>query len=552
MSEKIYAKSINGRVYYYLQSSYRIKEDSRNKGKTKGSGKSKVVTNSTYLGTAESIKKRLSTIKEPITVKIRQFGFVTALLSTANEIGLTALLQEHIKGKRYGIERWKFFLLAIINRLHQPTSKEKMGQWALGTVLPDLLNFDAKELNSKSFWYVTDDVISEKKLAVERAKNETLEEDIFTNINDAVFKKIERTLVRDLLQQLNISPEVTLYDTSNFFTYFSQTNASMFAQTGHCKAGKHSNRLIGLALCVDRQWGLPLFHEIYKGNAHDSTTFYQVTTELITLINDTLKLSNDVTLIIDKGNNSKNNFTKLKDKIDWIGSLSIFDYKDLATTPIDEYNGLFHLTKYYTLEKQVYNIPLKLVVTYSDKLYRKQEHSMNNSIEKFKSQVLQKWNKYKKPPSRISKGIKSMLKKSRHKDYLKIRCRKGQIYFEIDHNILKEKQITWGKHIIFSSNLNKTPSEIIELYYSKDMVEKGFEILKSPDLIRWIPMRHWTDTKIRAFAFNCVMALMLIRVMEFKLEQENMKMSSNVIKIELSDLQEVKMIYDEKRAINKI
>ena len=172
MSERIYPKIINGNVYYYLQKSHRIKIDLKDDGKTKGTGKSRVVSQTTYLGTAENIKNRLLTIREPLEVKNRHFGFVAALLSVAEEIGLVALLKEHIKGKRYGIYNWKYFIIAIINRLQHATSKEKMGEWASGTVLPDLLDFSPKKLNSKSFWYATDDTISEKELQAKRKVKE--------------------------------------------------------------------------------------------------------------------------------------------------------------------------------------------------------------------------------------------------------------------------------------------------------------------------------------------------------------------------------------------
>ena len=59
MKEKIYAKTINGNVYYYLQRTYREKIDTNITGKTKNSGKSKVKTKSTYLGTASSIREKL-------------------------------------------------------------------------------------------------------------------------------------------------------------------------------------------------------------------------------------------------------------------------------------------------------------------------------------------------------------------------------------------------------------------------------------------------------------------------------------------------------------
>lgn len=61
-------------------------------------------------------------------------------------------------------------------------------------------------------------------------------------------------------------------------------------------------------------------------------------------------------------------------------------------------------------------------------------------------------------------------------------------------------------------------------------------------------MRHWTDTKIRAFAFCAVMSLVLIRVMELKAAQAGLQMSPAVLKEELSDLREITMIYEDKTA----
>ena len=63
---------------------------------------------------------------------------------------------------------------------------------------------------------------------------------------------------------------------------------------------------------------------------------------------------------------------------------------------------------------------------------------------------------------------------------------------------------------------------------------------------------HWTDTKIRAFGFCCVMTLVLIRVMQLKADQAGLKMSPLVLKEELTDLKEVVMIYKDLGAEKKI
>jgi len=552
MDEKIYKKIINGKPYYYLQSSYREKIDPSDFGKSRGTGKSKVLTKTTYLGSAATIKKKLLAIREPVEVKSIHFGFVAAIYKTAEETGLIDLLKKNITGKRHGIENWKYFLIAIINRLQHATSKEQMGAWAASTVLPGLLGFDPKNLNSKSFWYATDDVVSESKFKNNRKARGDDEEGIFVQTNDKIFKDIEQGLVKNILGKYGIASDIVLYDTTNFFTFFSQTNDSELAKTGHNKEGRNNLRQVGLAMCVEQEHGIPLYHVVYSGNSHDSKTFHQAITELLFTLKECLQLSKDLILIIDKGNNSKENFEKLEGQLEFIGSLSVYDYNDLADLPLCGYTEYFQSKKYCTMHKEVHGREFKLVLTFDEKLYRKNEHSFYNSTEKFKAKVKQKWQAYKRPFKRVPKGIKTMLEQSRHKKYLKIKYRKGQAMFEFVETEIGKKKKYWGKHILFSNKAESTAERIIDLYGSKDKVEKGFGILKSPDLVRWIPMRHWTDSKITAFAFCCVASLIIIRVMELKAERADLKMSPKLIKQELKDLQKITMIYDEKTAINKI
>ena len=552
MEERIYTKIIKGKPYYYLQSSYREKIDPGDSGKSRGTGKSKVSTNTTYLGNAATIRKKLLTIKEPVQVKGIHFGFVAAIYKTAEETGLVDLLKKNITGKRHGIDNWKYFLIAIINRLQHATSKEQMGTWAASTVLPELLTFDPKNLNSKSFWYATDDVISESELKDGRKGGDNDEEDIFVQINDKIFKDIEQGLVKNILGKYGIASDIVLYDTTNFFTFFSQTNDSKLARTGHNKEGRNNLRQVGLAMCVEQEYGIPLYHVVYSGNSHDSKTFHQAITELLFTLKECLQLSKDFILIIDKGNNSKENFEKMEGQLEFIGSLSVYDYNDLANLPLSQYTEYFQSKKYCTMLKEIYGKKFKLLLTFDEKLYRKNEHSFYRSAEKFKAKVKQKWHGYKRPFKRVPKGVKTMLEQSRHKKYLKIKYRKGEPKFEFVETEIEKRKKYWGKHILFSNNAESTAERIIDLYGSKDKVEKGFGILKSPDLVRWIPMRHWTDSKIRAFAFCCVASLIIIRIMELKAERADLKMSPNVIKQELTDLQKIIMLYDEKTAISKI
>lgn len=60
MEGKIVQIKKGDKVYCYYKLSYRVKVDPTGKGKTKGTGKSKVVFKTIYLGTLEAVIKKLT------------------------------------------------------------------------------------------------------------------------------------------------------------------------------------------------------------------------------------------------------------------------------------------------------------------------------------------------------------------------------------------------------------------------------------------------------------------------------------------------------------
>ncbi len=197
-------------------------------------------------------------------------------------------------------------------------------------------------------------------------------------------------------------------------------------------------------------------------------------------------------------------------------------------------------------------IDMKLVLTYNDKLYRKQENSFNASIEKLKNKIKQKWSEYKRTPKQVPKGIKNILSESYYKKYIGVEYINNELIISENNEEIDKKKKRFGKTLLFASNPAQENHKIIDLYHSKDKVEDGIKLLKDPYLISWQPMRHWTDTKIRAFAFCNIMALMIIRIMEYKANINEMKMSPKILKQELKDLKHITLIYDENKIQKKI
>jgi len=553
MPAKIYPKNIKGKIYYYYQESYRKKIDSADQGKHKNSGKSMVHTRTIYLGDASTILSWKKNIKGPVSIEHRAFGLLAAAYQTAIEFGLVSALKDNIKGKRFGIDRWLYFFITILNKLDCSTSKNQTQKWAKKTILPDLLDFKPEKLTSKNYWYVTDDIISEAALKKRRIEKKGVDEDLFCSIEDEVFIKIENEIFKQIKPLLSDPARSLTYDTTNFFTFFESPNASSLAKTGHNKESRHHLRQVGLAMAIDRDLKVPFFHRVYRGNSQDASTFYTIVNDLVKCIQTSFNNVEELILVLDKGNNKKETFKFLKDKVEWVGSLIPSQHQDLLDIPIEKYSGpIYKEIRTHCQVKTVMDMECLLIMTSNPKLYRKQEHVFKRGIEKLKKNMKEKYGSYKRTPKKITAGLKTLHDKSRYKKFVIPKVDKTGISFELNEEEVQKQKKRFGKNLLFTSKVDAETGWVITQYKEKDVIEDAFKTMKDPELIRIRPLRHWTDSKIRAYIFCCVMSYFLMRLMQYKACQAGIEMSAKILKEELSDLREVIMIYDDARAERKV
>jgi transposase len=548
---KLQKRGSGENIYYVYQQTYRVKIDPDNTGKKTGLGKSKVCTNAIYLGSAEKILQAIKAKREPLKVVTRNFGLIAAALQAAASLNLPHILQNNIPGSRAGVARWIYFFVTILNRLDHATSKNKMSQWLEKTILPKLLNFDQHKLTSKNFWYATDDVISEKEL-VERRKKQDLDDDLFAGLQEDVFAKIEQELYQSLSKLMGLSAETIFYDTTNFFTYLDQARPSELAQTCHSKDSKHHLRQVGLLMAVEKTYGVPLFSRVYQANRHDSKVFSQALSEMIIALKNLCGADSHLVLVLDKGNNSYKNFKAMHGRISWVGALVPSHHEDLLGIGLPEYHGLWRGFPYYRCTREVAGLECVVVMIYNAASARRQEHSLQNGIEKLKSRLLEKWRGYQKRPGCVPQGLKTILEKSDYGKCVKVLIQAGELCFADDDDAKNIRRKKFGKNLIFSDLVNADSGYLIDAYRDKALIEDDFKLLKDVTIIRFRPIRHWTDTKIRAYAFCCVVSMTLMRYMQWKADAAGYKMSPNVLQEELSDLQEVVVVYSEGEAERRI
>src|SRR5262249_43943800 len=84
---------------------------------------------------------------------------------------------------------------------------------------------------------------------------------------------------------------------------------------------------------------------------------------------------------------------------------------------------------------------------------------------------------------------------------------------------LAEEEVLDGYSFIFTT-ARLSPSEMVKLYFDKDLVEKAFQSLKG--VVRLRPIRHWLYNRVVAHVFICYLAYLLLSLLKLRLKKLEM------------------------------
>jgi transposase len=65
------------------------------------------------------------------------------------------------------------------------------------------------------------------------------------------------------------------------------------------------------------------------------------------------------------------------------------------------------------------------------------------------------------------------------------------------------RERTFGKTILFSDREDLTSEQIVQAYHEKYLVDENLRLLKDRHYLRFEPVYHWTDQKIKVHATQC-------------------------------------------------
>jgi transposase len=485
-------KIISGQAYYYLRETAWVE------------GRSKVVRTK-YLGRVEDIERRLEQTAEPKAVVVRSFGAVAAALKIASELELAEAIDRALGGRRGSPSVGEMVMLAAINRACRPRSKRQLADWYGRTALARLMPCPAKALSSQRFW------------------------DAMHVVSDEAIVKAETEIVKRCIERYQIELRPLVYDTTNFATFVDSANErNTIAKRGHAKGGRRDLRLIGLALCVALDSNVPLCHQIYEGNRNDASEFPPALTLIRARLHQlglTDEQLSELTLVYDKGNNSKAN-QPLADELGLgvVGSLSPYQHPELLEVGRERFHELAQLpgTLAYRSQIEVYGHKRTVVVSYSERFAAKQRASFLQTLAKASRELgelkgIVERGKHRMDERALDERVTTILRRRWLKDVITVEhdLAAQTLSYRTDQDAIEQlAQREWGKRIIFTGRHEWTDEEIIAAYRAQAKGEGAFRQLKDREFASFSPAFHWTDQKLRVHAFYCTLALMIVSLIE--------------------------------------
>ena len=539
--ERLEKKRIKDNTYYYYSKWGRV------------NGKSRRLWQK-YLGKLDDILHAVEGRgPRPQCAEVFRFGLAATLWQACQRANIIAHVDRHCPKREQGLSTGEYLALAALNRAIDPQSKSAMFDWFANTTLRRHFPHASKAaLASQRFW------------------------DHMARLDPPLTRAIWKDVITDVMAHEALDLSSVCYDGTNFYTFIDTFNGRCnIAKRGKNKQGRVNLRQVSYALFCQAETQVPLYYEVYEGNRHDTKQFPVMSEHFQQVLTDAFGATAHVpqlTLIFDKGNNSKDNFGLIDIlKLHYVGSIKLSEVKALAEISNQHGNwtacqtlGL-EKTKCFRVMHDIYGKARTVIVTYNANLFQTQYLTLQNDLAKAMTELNQLSEKLQdraqglikggKCPTvdSITKQCKAMLSRPYMKSIIRYTVQKDshdipQLAYDIDHDVMNQLSDTYlGKNIIITDRAQWNDDQIILAYRSQFHIENVFKSMKDRDIGSWWPLYHWTDQKINVHSFYCTIAVLLKALAHRRVQEAGIDISMKRLLAELDDIKEVVVLYPRKR-----
>lgn len=477
------------------------------------------------------------------TVQTREFGASALFYSLTQELGLIDLINAHVPPapprRRTSLSVGHYLVLAAINRAAWPKSKRAFAEWYQGTVLARLVPAPSEELSSQRFW------------------------DHMDLFKPEHFALIQRELLAKICERFPLGEQFLVYDTTNYYTFIHTFNGRpSLPQRGKNKQKRADLRQISLALVVDEERGLPLYYRCYAGNVTDVVALGASLQQMVNPF-PPQSASARLTLVLDKGNVSRDNFKALKQAhFSFLAAIPAGWVRRLYQVSLKEYQPLAlpdgrRIKVYCQPNKRLAGIQGKLLVSFNPSFYRNQVRTLDllqrkaeHKLLKLQASIRQAVERHRpRKEHAVRHEIARLVRHDRQEEFFSLSLRLDQgtvqdVSWQWDRRKKREiKHHDFGKTVLFTDRRELEPQRMVMAYRSQTKVEEMFRISKSRRPGLWWPAYHWTDSKLSVHALYCFLAMLLVRIVLLRLQERNLSIGVDVLTERLRGIQEALVVY---------
>jgi transposase len=443
----------------------------------------------------------------PVRSQHGRFGDVAAVWSVLADLDVVGLVDDVVARHAHaGASVGTYVALATLNRLVDPCSKRAFADWWATTSGPRWVKLDEHALDHRRFW------------------------DAMDLLGRADLAAIETQVYGGMIDRYGLDLAGVALDMTNFATYIDSANQrAPIAQRGKAKQKRVDLRLVGLALVLTRDGGVPIVSHAYPGDRPDVTQFSTVLDELVTRYRLLVQGVESLTVVYDAGQNSHDNHALVEQTgIGFVGSLPPSDHPNLLDIPSSRYlvvdaDRFGDLTAVDTTVTAL-GVTRRAVLTHSPTLHAAQSRGLDQTLAKARAQLAELQSRLhrgntRRPRAKVEADIAGICKPRWVSEVLTVTLT-GQdpatfrLSFRTNTRArARLQERVFGKRILFTNRDTWPVADVVAAYRSQSDAEFGFRQLKDPHVVSFSPMHHWTDQKIRVHVFYCVLALAVAHLM---------------------------------------
>lgn len=420
----------------------------------------------------------------------RDYGHVHAVGGVWDQLGLSTALED--AGIRGGssFDAAKLVRMLVVNRICDPCSKLALLDWL------ESVGYD--EAKVPSYHHLL------------RAMDRLLP------VKEAAEPLVARRLIAG-----SEKIDLVFYDiTSTYFEGDRSLGENDFRRYGYSRDGRFDKRQIVIGLVMTRE-GIPLCHHVFPGNTVDKSTV----AEVIKDIKSRFHLDR-VVFVGDRGMLSDGNLDTLLGE--GLGFIVAYPLRrnGFATEVIGRLKGKFDRGSQIEQFREDVREQMRFVVAFSPEIAADVKAVRGERIKQADAWIKGVRHRLTHPAGR-GRALTAQGAYDRVRDYLRdhhllgfynveLQLHSGKLSVTKNRQALDWEETIDGMLMLGTTDLESPMEEVVKRYKELAEIERGWRSLKSTLLLR--PVYHWTEDRIRAHVFICVLALQLERWMRRKLK----------------------------------